>query len=231
MKKTLLILSALAASMAANAELNLYMGSQELVASQQYWFNDMTVNDEGNYVEMKIDPKLSVRADKLTFDVQVTAECTSGQQIQMCCGGACEKNTKVVKSGLKVDANGSLNLDFEFTGEFDNASQIPEGITTDITIEELGVPESKKTYTLILNDKQGGMEIVAADNNVTFSGKTLNYNVSGPSSLTICACDGSAALSTEINGNGSVDLSNMQRGIYIYRIAGSADAAGKVYIK
>lgn len=125
MKKTLLILSALAASMAANAELNLYMGSQELVASQQYWFNDMTVNDEGNYVEVKIDPKLSVRADKLTFDVQVTAECTSGQQIQMCCGGACEKNTKVVKSGLKVDANGSLNLDFEFTGEFDNASQIP----------------------------------------------------------------------------------------------------------
>lgn len=93
------------------------------------------------------------------------------------------------------------------------------------------MPESKKTYTLILNDKQGGMEIVAADNNVTFGGKTLNYNVSGPSSLTICACDGSAALSTEINGNGSVDLSNMQRGIYIYRIAGSADAAGKVYIK
>ena len=87
MKKTLLILSALAASMAANAELNLYMGSQELVASQQYWFNDMTVNDEGNYVEVKIDPKLSVRADKLTFDVQVTAEFTSGQQIQMCCGG------------------------------------------------------------------------------------------------------------------------------------------------
>ncbi len=229
MKKSLLLIGGLMTSAVMMADINLYMGSQELTPGQKYWYNEMNVSDEGNYVDVKIDPSMSIKADKLTFDVQVTAECTSGQQIQMCCGSECVMGEKVVKSGIKLSADNAMPLDFEFAGEFDSANDIPKGITTDFTVEELGVESSKKTYTLILNDADGSVEVIERDSDVMVIGDALSYNLSEPTRIAIYSLDGSRIIDRTVNGAGSIDLSSLGKGIYVYRLSGASNISGKIF--
>lgn len=229
MKKSLLLIGGLMTSAVMMADINLYMGGQELTPGQTYWYNEMNVSDEGNYVSVKIDPSLSIKADKLTFDVQVTAECTSGQKIQMCCGSECVKEVKVVKSGIMLDANNALNLDFEFMEDFDSADDIPQGITTLFTVEELGVESSKKTYTLILNDANGSVDVIERDSDVMVVGDALTYNLSEPARIAIYSLNGSRIIDRSVNGTGSIDLSSLGKGIYVYRLTGASNLSGKIF--
>lgn len=231
MKKLLLLMAGVAAASGLQAgELNMYMGQQLLENSKTYYFNDIEVSDEGGYFEVKMDPKLSIVADETTYDVKIVATCTSGQEIQMCAGGACENGTSVTKEGLILKAGKAVDLMFEYLGEAETQEQIPTCITTDFTLEEVGVATSKKTYTVVMNDPNGAVSVIAQDKQVVLMNNTLVYSLSGDATVELYDINGRKVLSSQVNGSGNLNLGTLAKGLFIYRFAGCSKAIGKILL-
>ncbi len=88
MKKQLLLTFALlSGALTANADIDMYMGEQKLADNGTYTFNTITEDPIMGFI---IDPHLSLLSTEDAM-VNITARCTSGQKIQMCAGGQCEK--------------------------------------------------------------------------------------------------------------------------------------------
>ena len=228
MKKFLLIMSAgLMATSLYAGDIRLYSG-ETLLEPGKHIFNEMTITDLGAGVMVTIDPDLSIKADSRTYDVQVTAKCTTGQNIQMCAGGQCERKPEVVKTGLLLNADTPLPLEFEFMETFDSALDIPKDITTELTIEELGVPSSKKLYTILMNTQTGAVEVINHDSEINYMNGALNYNLSGAATINVYDVNGRLVKSAEAQGNGTLPLSDLGKGIYLYSISGSP--SGKIIL-
>lgn len=227
MKNFLLTAAALIAAAGMNAAtgIQMYMGESP-VAPGTYVCNDIVIDPDDGVI---IDPKLSVVSAEDVFDVTITAECTSGQKIQMCCGGQCEIAPKVVKSGLELEAGVAMKLDFEYK-DYDifKEEDVPEKITTNITVELDG---EQDLYTIVMNDKGSGIAVVAQDKNVYATPDGLVYNVSGNCDVTVYDINGHKVLDTVVKGAGTLYFGDLGKGIYLYRINGSANVSGKVMVK
>lgn len=222
MKKHLLLaLALLPGALTANAAIDMYMGEQKLDIDGTYTFNTITDYDLGGYM---IDPGLSVVSTEDTEAI-ITAECTSGQKIQMCCGSNCVTETTVIKN-VELKANTALSLQFEYLDmNLSDQANMPKNITTIITVEDINA----QSYTIVLNaDGSGIAAVVDGDRNVAYANGELVYNVSKPCNLTLCDTNGRIVLDAAVNGNGSMSLANIAKGIYIYRLGQNA---GKILVK
>lgn len=227
MKKFLLTAAALIAAAGMNAAtgIQMYMGETP-IAPGTYVCNDIVIDPDDGVI---IDPKLSVVSAEDVFGVTITAECISGQNIQMCCGGNCEVKPKVVKSDLELEAGKPLDLAFEYM-DFDifNEEDVPEKITTNITVELDG---EQDLYTIVMNDKGSGIAVVSQDRNVYATPDGLVYNVSGNCDVTVYDINGHKVLDTVVKGAGNISFGDLAKGIYLYRVNGSANLSGKVLVK
>lgn len=222
MKKHLLLaLALLPGALTANAAIDMYMGEQKLDIDGTYTFNTITDYELSGY---KIDPELSVISTEDTEAI-ITAQCTSGQKIQMCAGGQCVTNTTVSKT-VELKANTPLELQFEYLDmSLANPADMPKNITTIITVEDI----KAQSYTIVLNaDGSGIAAVVDGDRNVAYANGELIYNVSKPGILTLCDANGRMVFDAAVSGNGSISLANLAKGIYIYRLGHSA---GKILVK
>ncbi len=222
MKKHLLLaLALLPGALTANAAIDMYMGEQKLDIDGTYTFNTITDYELGGY---KIDPGLYVISSEDT-EATITAACTSGQKIQMCCGGLCTIGTTVTKE-VELQADKKLNLEFEYLDmDLTDSANMPKNITTTITVESI----KAQSYTIVLNaDGSGIAAVVDGDRNVAYADGELVYNVSKPCNLTLCDTNGRIVLDAAVNGNGSMSLANIAKGIYIYRLGQNA---GKILVK
>lgn len=226
MKKHLLLIAALAVASSAYAgDIKMYMGEKEINPGTTY-FNEISISDEGSYFDVVMNPELSIMANETTYDVQVTAACTSGQQISLCAGGECVKGEKVVKNGITLAANARLKLMFDYMTMVETKEEIPT-VTTDITVEELGVASSKKTYTIIMNSTSG-VEAVVAEGDVKVSDNAIVYNLEKAGQAAVYSISGAKAIGLDVAGTGSISLQDLPRGVYIYSVAGHS---GKVLVK
>lgn len=210
-------------------DINLYSGST-LLQPGTHIFNDMDVEGGNGFYNVTIDPKLSIMSNERTFDVQVTAICTSGQKIQMCAGGQCVKDTKVEKSGLILKPDTPLDLQFEYMDFFESEADIPKNITTELTVEELGVESSKKAYTIVMNGELGSVDVIARDPEIYLSNGMLHYNLSGTLTLNLYDANGRIVKTATIEGSGSLILTDFPKGMYIYAVTGSSRSSGKVIL-
>lgn len=225
MKKFLLSISvAIAcAGLSTAGEITMFMGDATIQPGS-YVFNDIEIDED--YYEVTMDPNLSIMADRFTTDVQVIAACTSGQMIQMCCGGMCERNTTVTKV-VNLQANSKLPLQFEYIGEFSDLEEIPT-VVTDISVEELGSGNPKKVYTIIMNQKAGVNDILGNGKALSVMRNSIYYNVDGMANIEIYNLSGVRVMSNEISGTGNIDLSILPSGAYIYKMTGDSKATGKI---
>lgn len=222
MKKHLLLaLALLPGALTANAAIDMYMGEQKLDIDGTYTFNTITDYELGGY---KIDPELSVISTEDTEAI-ITAQCTSGQKIQMCAGGLCTTETTVKKT-VELKANTALELQFEYLDmSLANPADMPKNITTVITVEDI----KAQSYTIVLNaDGSGIAAVVDSDRNVAYANGELIYNVSKSDTLTLCDTNGRMVFDATVSGNGSISLANLAKGIYIYRLG---HYAGKILVK
>ncbi len=222
MKKHLLLaLALLPGALTANAAIDMYMGEQKLDIDDTYTFNTISDYELGGY---KIDPGLYVISSEDT-EATITATCTSGQEIQMCCGDLCTINTTVTKE-VELQADQKLNLEFEYVDmNLTDPADMPKNITSTITVESI----KAQSYTIVLNaDGSGIAAVVDGDRNVAYANGELVYNVSKPGTLTLCDANGRIVLDAALSGNGSISLAYLAKGIYIYRLGHSA---GKILVK
>lgn len=227
MKKLYLLLCAAAISMTAQArQLTFYVGEQAVTPGTTVEFSDVTVEVEGGVKYVTMAPAISLGSD-LYMKVNIVADCTSGQTIQMCAGGACKTGTQVVKENIAIPTDSKLPLKFEYEGEFDEEEAVPN-VTTAFSAVCPDYPETEIQFVIVMGTDLNSItavEVPAALNIVTGS---IEYNVTEPTKLALYTNSGACVLSTTLNGCGAVSTSSLQTGLYLYSFGGKS---GKIYIK
>lgn len=227
MKKLYLtLLAALVALGAGARELTFYYGDTPIADGSTITFNDIKVVDEGSYFEVEMAPDLYISSDIYTQTVEITAECTSGQTIQMCAGGSCSRGTSVTKSKVLLQTKQKLSLQFDYINEFDAGEEIPT-VTTVITAFDTKYPATKKSFTIIMG-KNASVSDIATGNVVSYTPDGLAYAFAADSDMAIFDITGKQIYSARLSGSGVVDTSNLAKGLYLYR-AGAA--SGKFIVK
>ena len=54
-----------------------------------------------------MNPHINIISDVAANDIILIAECTSGQNIQLCAGGTCEMGKEITKTGVTLEAGKS----------------------------------------------------------------------------------------------------------------------------
>lgn len=232
MKKTLLLLaSALLAgsAMAQDIVLTLKTGNEVMQSGNTYYFNDMHSEDMGGYYEVKIKPNLMLSSNEdLEGILNINATCTSGQLINLCSGGQCVTNTSVDKLNLTLQTGAELDVDLYWEGEVDALDEVPQNITVNLKIWVTDEPTTEKIFTVIMNDPTHSVKILAADREVFMSGNTLYYNLTSASEMKVYDLKGNLMLTAPVKGTGSIDVSNLPKGMYTYYITGASNISGKI---
>ncbi|MDE7402636.1 MAG: T9SS type A sorting domain-containing protein [Muribaculaceae bacterium] len=185
-------------------------------------FNEMQIVDdygEEGY-QYVYDPHLTFTCSETgTIDAEVV--CTSGQAVQFCLNGSCEKKPEIKKTNVPVTAGEAQNSQFEFGGDTYSATELPPSdVTVVISMQYTGKPETKSTVTFIINSSTQGSVIGLGDEvyGVAYADGTLRYNAEKKAELVICDTTGAKVLCKEVQGKGSISLSGLAKGIYVYTI-------------
>lgn len=225
MKKIYMFLLGSLACIGANAiELTFYLGNQKLTPGSTVEFNGVTVDDLGSCNEVNMSPRLYLSSNIYSSDISVTAECTSGQTIQMCAGGLCNGGDTVTKENVKIQTNQKLDLEFHYQGEFDYGEAIPV-VTTHFTALDVTEPDSKVEFVLVMGEKGASLDVVEVSENLRAVEGGIEYDAAQAQLLSVYTIDGVCCHSATVAGNGTVALAP---GLYIYAFG---DATGKIFVK
>lgn len=227
MKKFYLLICGLLLCTAAQAkEITFYNGTTPIGNGETVNFSDINITDEGTYVSVEMKPELYVSIDMFTASLNVTATCTSGQQIQMCCGGGCQKGTVVEKKNLRMQANQMLTLEYDFVGEFDTVNDIPTVVSTIEAID--GTNEAtRKSFTIVMGSN-ASLTLIENARELKFDGTNIVYELNTTTAFTLSDMEGRTVMSHTLEGAGTLSTEGISEGIYIYRLG---DKSGKIYIK
>lgn len=177
------------------------------------------------------DPHIKITSD-INGSVNVVANCTTGQSIQMCCGGQCEKGPRVEKNNVALTAGTPLDIAFEYAEEVEGVPNIkvPENVTTEISAEYVGNPASKVEFVLVCNSTEGGIVIGVYEKagQLTSVNGSLEYSVEDACTLALYSQAGERVLTTEVEGNGAISTVGLAKGVYVYTLG---TKSGKLIVK
>lgn len=163
------------------------------------------------------DPAIKVLCNK-DLTLTVTAYAPSGHKIQFCglepsCHNFDLVPGTVTRSNIYSEGtNVPMQLDIingDIVEPVNATLKITDGTeTVNITVTFVG--ESQEELSSISN-------VAAKGTTISVQGRTLNFNTDATSDLTLYTISGQAAVTRRISGRGSLNLSNLPAGVYIYR--------------
>lgn len=228
MKKFYLLMACAAMTLGAQAvNLKFMLGDQEITPGSTVKFIEYTAEEyEPGVWDIMMKPDLSIVSDFFTNTVTVTATCTSGQSIQMCCGGNCSKGESVTKEDLTLRKDQPLSLDFEFMeGEYEGAV-VPDVITTFTATDGESDPIE---FTLVMGPGASALETIGGvSESVRPVTGGIAWSVADATTLDLYSVAGTRVLSVLCEGNGTVSTSALAPGIYIYTLGANT---GKLIVK
>ncbi|MCM1163625.1 MAG: T9SS type A sorting domain-containing protein [Muribaculaceae bacterium] len=226
-----LLLALLALGTASARELTFYLGDNHIADGSTVAYSDIQVTDLGDgWKSVKMEPKLYLWADLITTSVQVTADCTTGQTIQMCAGGQCEAGVKVVKQNVSIPTKSKLDLQFEYYNpEFQG--DVPT-LTVVFNAKDLNYG-TKTAFTLVMGpDANTGIRSITKSKEVWSSPAGLEYNLDVPASISLYSITGTQVLAVKASGRGTVNTHSLRPGIYIYTVNTSTGrTTGKIHVR
>ena len=152
-------------------------------------------------------------ADKLTW-CGITTTCLPMTELQ-------EVRSASLGAGQKVPLQ--LHADFE-----------KEQYTTfsaDVTAR-LGSDAKKFTVKFVYADPSG-IQSTQANQTIRYNGQALQYRATRPAVLNVYSTAGRLVKSERINGDGSLNLNDLNQGVFMYEVVsgGVRTASGKVLVK
>ena len=225
MKKFFTLIAAAAAAMSMSAaNFALYYENEKctdgatynspMVMTDQYEYKGVT------YTSWKQDSRLFMHGDPGT---QVTLEVTADAAVQFCgIDGQCvmtQPGVTKTKTGALKSAVEDAVIDKTFETEGDEKpSDVSEPITVKVTAWDNADPSTKITVTVVMSNETAGIDNAVAEKEFikVAPGNILNYNVNKPSTLTIFSITGQMAAKYQIANSGSLNVSNLGKGMYIY---------------
>lgn len=237
MKKFLLSLALLGgATMMANAELVFQYEGMDLV-------NGATINYDGFVYEPVANPdgspsgmyRVVVKPPIFlisTSNAVATVTATSNLSIGLCAGGECTNGTNVTKPEVNLTANTPLDLELDWA-----QPGINFGEDVDVPVVTVTVKASVGSETISMTVNMGGftagVESIAASNEnmVNVVGKSLNYDLSAASQISVYSLSGKTVMAETVSGNGSISLASLPKGIYLYKVGGNNGKSGKFVLR
>lgn len=233
MKKIYMIAAAalLTVTTAGARELKFCQGDKVFNAQDRLVWNQCKIEDYGadgkDYV---YDPGISILSDVDANDVIVTATCTTGQNIQLCCGGSCEMGTSLTKRNIEVKAGVPLASQLEQTGQTYSADEPIPHVEVELTAQYADDPSSLIKLEMVF-DSGTGITTIVADNDFCAVQGGIRYNLTGASEVNLYDMTGRRVFSEKVSGSGIIPTAALPVGIYVYCVEGSARRTGKLFVR
>lgn len=176
------------------------------------------------------NPELTVTAHKqITIMVTASGHAVDGLNAQICGFGGCKPllndekifDTKVLQAGQKFD----LQLDVTDMAGLELTETLP--VTVKIS-DGQSAEEMVLTINFVGEEQASIKGANIAATSVRVQGRTLHYNSDNAAELTLYTISGQSAISRRISGQGSVNLSALPAGVYIYR---AGNKTGKLILR
>lgn len=228
MKKLFSIVAFLALAKTAHAQLSFVCDGKEIASGETFTTSkcDPTMLEEGCYAFF---PDVSIKS---TENANVTVKASSTTSFQFCYGGSCAVGSSFSRS-QDLEANQPISLLLEPGGFYETTVTFKYDISAFITGKE---STTKITMTLVVTNDQKvlGVNNIKADNEkVSFANGALNYNfaTAAPRTISLATVSGAEVAKWNVaSANGSLSLSALKPGLYVYSVSGSK-AKGKIVVK
>lgn len=228
MKKLFSIVAFLALAITAHAQLSFVCDGKEIASGATFTTSkcDPGMLKDGTYA---FCPDVSIKS---TENANVTVKASSTKSFQFCYGGSCAVNTNFTRS-QDLEANKPISLLLEPGGFYEDIVTFKYNIAAFITGKE---NTTKITMTLVVTNDQkvlGVNNIVADNENVSFANGALNYSfaTAAPRTISLATVSGAEVAKWNVaSANGSLLLSALKPGLYVYSVSGSK-AKGKIVVK
>lgn len=229
MKKLLSIVAFLALAITAHAQLSFVCDGKEIASGATFATSkcDPGVLEElGAYAFF---PDVSIKS---TENANVTVNARSTKSFSFCMDVHCLSGNNITKK-TNLEANIPKGLNIEPGGFYENTVTLKYDISAFITGKE---STTKITMTLVVTNDQevlGVNNIVADNEKVSFANGALNYSfaTAAPRTISLATVSGAEVAKWNVaSANGSLSLSALKPGIYVYTVSGSK-ARGKIVVK
>lgn len=230
MKKLFTSLMVLAAAFTASAQNFHVTGVDDATYSDGDIIN-IGYTEDGRPGTFKWDPELIVHVDKATSAITgrstytVTATANEPQVVQFCgINGQCQmlKATETTKSGT-YSAGNIIPLEIDIAA---TKAMLTEPVEVKLTISD-GSETMNLTLNFLTSEQSGISAPSVAEKSIKVAGRTLHYTLSGMENLTLYNISGRAVVNRNVNGTGSISLSGLPAGVYVYRLG---QETGKVLV-
>lgn len=228
MKKLFSIVAFLALAITAHAQLSFVCDGKEIASGATFTTSkcDPSMLEDGCYAFF---PDVSIKS---TENANVTVKASSTKSFQFCYGGSCAVGRSFTRS-QDLEANQPISLLLEPGGFYENTVTFNYDISAFVTGKE---STTKITMTLVVtNDKEVlGVNNIKADNEkVSFANGALNYSfaTAAPRTISLATVSGAEVAKWNVaSANGSLSLSAIKPGLYVYSVSGSK-AKGNIVVK
>lgn len=233
MKKIYMIAAAalLTVTTAGARELKFCQGDKVFNAQDRLVWNQCKIEDYGadgkDYV---YDPEISILSDVDANDVIVTATCTTGQNIQLCCGGSCEMGPSITKRDIEVKAGVPLASQLEQTGQTYSADELIPHVEVELTAQYADDPSSLIKLEIVF-DVGTGITSVTADKEIASVQGGIRYNLTGTSEVNLYDMTGRRVVTAKVSGSGIIPTTALPAGIYVYSVEGTSRRTGKLFVR
>lgn len=229
MKKLLSIVAFLALAITAHAQLSFVCDGKEIASGATFATSkcDPTIFEEdGAYAFF---PDVSIKS---TENANVTVNARSTKSFSFCMDVHCLSGNNITKI-TNLEANIPKGLNIEPGGFYEDIVTFKYDISAFITGKE---STTKITMTLVVTNDQkvlGVNNIKATNEKVSFANGALNYSfaTAAPRTISLATVSGAEVATWNVaSANGSLSLSALKPGIYVYTVSGSK-ARGKIVVK
>lgn len=230
MKKFLSIVAFLALAITAHAQLSFVCDGKEIASGATFATSKCDpkiLEEDGAYAFF---PDVSIKS---TENANVTVNARSTKSFSFCMDGYCSLPGKNITKTTNLEANIPKELNIEPGGFYETTVTFKYDISAFITGKE---STTKITMTLVVTNDQkvlGVNNIVADNEKVSFANGALNYSfaTAAPRTISLATVFGAEVAKWNVaSANGSLSLSALKPGLYVYSVSGSK-AKGKIVVK
>ncbi len=131
---------------------------------------------------------------------------------------------KVVRKGEEYDLGIHVQHDNKWTENYTRE--------LNLTLVQKGETFTCKIILGVDPEKAAGINSVGSKKTVSFANNTLTFNIASAATVSLYSVTGTEVLKKDISTAGSISLSTLPKGVYIYKVNGASKTyTGKVVVK
>lgn len=195
MKKIYLLgaVAMLAASASAQT-LTFYVAGQKVENGATAYSDKAEVYPLGTIEDVTLDAQLEIEGDQ-DGAFNITTTCTSGEEIQLCCGGECIFGKTITKKDVAIKAGEKIAGDLHWANGAWEAGKAYPVVTINVSGYYVGNEANKTECTIVLDTTAGVMNVIGGNALSVQNGQVL---VNGSADVEVYTIDGRRVANSDL---------------------------------